>query len=487
MKVLSLLSNKVLLYLVSRYFTYFIQFVTSLIIAVKLGPYYMGIWGFVLLVLNYFQQCNFGISYSFPVFYVHYKEDNEKIDGYLVNSLLLIGVLCFLISFLFIYYFIFGIAVFDKYHLQGYAFWVLVIAILQHYQSFFIQLFRVKNRFFSVAFCQSIVVILNFICVFFFEGENLIRALIAGYVLGLLMCVLLFFIYKDLPDLKSIKFSFIIQKEILKKGFFLFLYGSCFYFIVITIRTIVSAYYTVEEFGLFTFSFTLAHAILLLLEAVSFLIAPKLLSKLSSNDSVELIETISSIRMLFITSAHFLIYVALILFPLLIEFFPKYLNALTSLNLIAVSILANSNVMGYAELLIAKNQERTLSKLAFCALLVNCTIGYLFVKLLHVSFDYVILATMIAYIIYSFSVMWNGEKIIHKRIYKSDVPSLLIRYFPLRLLLPYVSSVVVSIMQLGSVFMIIPLLLFLTLNVTLYSPMKDTILKILHKPEVVNV
>ena len=41
------LKNKVFVYLFTRYFTYGLQFIMSLIIAVRLGPYYLGIYGYI--------------------------------------------------------------------------------------------------------------------------------------------------------------------------------------------------------------------------------------------------------------------------------------------------------------------------------------------------------------------------------------------------------------------------------------------------------
>lgn len=41
-------------------------------------------------------------------------------------------------------------------------------------------------------------------------------------------------------------------------------------------------------------------------------------------------------------------------FPILLNFMPKYSNALTSMNLIALAVLMNANSSGYSTLLISK-------------------------------------------------------------------------------------------------------------------------------------
>ena len=72
-----LYKNKILFYLVSRYVTYGIAFISSLFIAAKLGPFYMGVWGFILLILNGFSQLHLGIGNSLNVLLDHNKENVE--------------------------------------------------------------------------------------------------------------------------------------------------------------------------------------------------------------------------------------------------------------------------------------------------------------------------------------------------------------------------------------------------------------------------
>lgn len=483
MNIGKVIKNKVVIYLASRYITYAVQFVTSLVIAAKLGPYYMGIWGFVLLLLNYFQQFHFGIANSFNVLYVQHKEERYECDNYIGNSLMLVSYLAAMIICLYAVSLIFGFNGFEKYNAGKYMLWVCIIAILQHYTTLFINLFRVKNLLNHVNFCQSIVVLLNFACVFFFNGESLIIALIAGYLIGNLMAVILAFTSGVMPNLSSVSINWHYQLTILKKGFYLFLYNSCFYFIIISIRTIISGFYSVEEFGMFTFSFSLAHAILLLLEALSFIIFPKVVSKLSSSIIEEVKHTIGFLREIYITSAHFLIYLALPLFPVLFYFFPKYDGSLTALNLIALSIIINVNSCGYADLLIARNKENVLMKLSFFALVLNCVIALILVKVFHVGFSYVIIATLFTYFAYSFSVMLNGEGMLSRVNWKGFLND----YFPFRLAIPYFSALILSIIQLRGLYMIIPLVLFLMLNMKTIGHIKETAVKLLFKPEVVNL
>lgn len=478
----SVLRNKVVFYLSSRYITYAVQFITSLVIAAELGPYYMGIWGFVLLILNYFQQFHFGIANSFNVLYVHHRDNKNECDNYIVNSLVLLVYLSLLVVAFYIYYRIFGLESFEKYHADKYVIWICVIGILQYFVQFFINLFRVKNQLNRVTFCQSIIVFLNFACIFFFRGEELIQWLIAGYVVGNIVCVVIAFISGSVPIRTNIIVSFNYQWSIIKKGLFLFLYNSCFYFIIISIRTIISSNYSVEEFGMFTFSFSLAHAILLVLEALSFVIFPKVIGKLSSTIIDEVESTISMLRVSYITSAHLLIYIALPAFPLLLYFLPKYEGAITTLNLIALSILMEINTYGYLELLISRNKEKTAAALSSFALFLNCMIAFLLVFVFNVGFSYVILATMITYFVFSLLVIRMGQSLLKSSTFKHALMSIM----PIRLAIPYAVALIISIISYET-FMLLPLLVFLILNTKVLIQIKDIVIKLMVKPEIVDL
>ena len=474
-----LLRNKVLFYLVSRYITYGVQFIVSLVIAVQLGPYYMGIWGFILLLLQYFQQFHLGIANSFNVLYVHHRDSQQECNNYIGNSIILVSYLSLLVLVFYLYYTIWGIQSFSKYHVDNYIIWICLIAILQYFVQFFINLFRVKNQLNRVTFCQSVIIFLNFFCVFFFQGEELIKWLVAGYVIGNMLCVLLAITSGSIPKLKNIQFNRSYQSEILKKGIYLFLYNSCFYFIIISIRTIISGHYSVEEFGLFTFSFTLAHAILLLLEALSFVIFPKVIGKLSSDNKEEVISTLTILRGLYITAAHMLIYIALICFPLLLHFFPKYADSLMVLNLISLTILINTNSYGYLELLISKNKEKTSALISFVALFINCLLALVFVYVFHCTFSYVILATMITYFVFSLLAMSFATKLINLDLNLNN-------FFPLRLLVPYAIAVFLSIMNYNMIIWL-PLVLAIIFNRSHILKMSRIAMTLVNKPEKVNI
>lgn len=479
----TLLTNKVLIYLSSRYITYALQFITSLVIAAKLGPYYFGIWGFFLLLLSYFQQVHFGISNSFSVLYVQSK-DNEQEKNYIIsNSVILISYLSVLVICVYLYYRIWGIPILNKYEIDPYFFWVCLIAILQYFHGFIVNVFRVKNKIGLVTYCQSVVVILNFLCIFFFNGSTLLIVLAMGYLVGYLSALIVFLLDKDIPRGLFHYWSSEHQKKIIKKGLLLFLYNTCFYFIILSVRTIVSSYYTVEEFGYFTFSFALAHAIMLLLESLTFLVFPKLVSKLSSPNLNEANETITRYRQAYITSSHLLVYFAMILFPFIVYFFPKYAGAITAMNIIALTILTNAHSCGYSETLISRNKEKYSAVISLVALIVNCAIAIFLAAILKVPYSFVILSTLITYLLFSSAVCYYGRKFLGQTF---GLKSFLKAYFSGRQFLPYVIALIVSILD-YNILVFLPLLVFVILNWKEIKSIINVIKRLFTSPEMVNL
>lgn len=477
-----LFKNKIFIYLGTRYGTYAIQFITSLIIAGKLGPFYFGIYGFVILIINYFQQLHFGISNSFNVLYVQNRNNDYECNNYIWNSILLVSYLSILVLCFWLYNTFVGIDSVTKYNADKYILWICAIAILEYFLQFFINLLRVKNKLNHVAFCQSIVVIFNFICVFLFSGETLIISILAGYVIGDLLCVLITIQAGVIPRFSDSIINREYHKRILKKGIFLFFYNSCFYFIIISIRTIISENYNVDEFGLFSFAFTSSHAILLLLSSLSFVVLPKVIGKLASNDMNEVESTINVLRTSYITSAHLLIYLALCFFPLLLYILPKYEESLTALNLIALTVLMSTNSYSYVELLTARNKEKLLALLSFVSLVGNCAIALFLVNLIKVNYSYVILSTMFVYFLFTFMVLKAAKK-------KIGVPTkkyMILELMPVRLMLPYMTAFVVSVLRLENIIWL-PLIVFIIMNWKTKDKLVDIVKTLINQPSVVNL
>lgn len=478
----TLCHNKLFVYLSSRYITYFVQFVTSIVIAIKLGPYYFGIWGFLLLLLNYFSQCHFGIANSLNVLLVHNKDNGKLCDKFISNSVVLYIYISICIIIGYFLYKIFHLSLFAKYHADSYLIYITIIAVLQYFNMLFINIFRVKNQLNFVTFSQSIVILLNFSCLFFFTGKTLIDFLIAGYLFGNMLCLGIALLSKDIPKLKVKDISFTFQITILKKGLFLFLYNSCFYFIIIFIRTVISYNYKVEEFGLFTFSYTLCNAIMLLLDSLAFIIFPKLISKLSCNSLNEVRDCLHKIDDGYSVAANLLIYLGMMFCPIFLLLMPKYAGARIAFNLISLSVLLNSYGFGFSLLLIARDKEKHSALISIIALGINCILAMFLVDIINCRYYYVILATMMTYMIYSLLLIYDGCKLLNNSSMFNEVKII----FSYKVIIPFLVAFFVSVFDI-QILLFLPFVIFVFLNFKRILNIKYIFSKMIKKPDFINL
>jgi O-antigen/teichoic acid export membrane protein len=211
-------------------------------------------------------------------------------------------------------------------------------------------------------------------------------------------------------------------------------------------------------------------------------IFPKIIDLLSSDDHNKISDTLESIRAGFISSSHFLIYVAMLFFPVLVIMLPKYTNALTSMNLIALAILMNTNSYGYSTLLIAKNKEKTAALISFWALILNIALAVFLSNILKVSFSYVILATLASYLFFSFLIVMKGKEAIG--VYK--IHETLINFFPLRLVIPYIAALFISLLNI--IYLIwVPIFLYLLFNMSDIKMMLCMAQKLVHNPNISDI
>lgn len=477
-----LFSNTIVFYLTSRYITYFIQFILSIIIAVKLGPYYLGIWGFLLLLLSYFGQIDFGIANSLNVLLVQNKANKDQCNSYLYNSFIITGILSILVILVAAYYHVFGFHYFDKYNIGALFYLICIVAILQYFNNLFVTVYRVYNSLIEIIINQSLIVFLSFIIVFFLKEELLINALVFIYILINVLSLVLF--VKNNPlSFKHQHFSLLLSKQIVKKGIFLFIYNCSFYFIITSERTLISYYYSIEDFGQFSFAYTLANSLMLLLNAFTFIIFPKVIHKFASENKIDILKSMDYIMINFVTLSHFLVYCAMIGFPLMLLFFPEYSKVSQMLNLIALSTLLSSNSFGYITYLIAQNKEKLAAKLSAYALVFNILIAIILIKVLHVQVQYVIFSTLIAYLFFSFFATLYSKIILDEN---NSLLSTWNSFFPLRLFIPFIVALGTAIID-NPVVNGIPLLLFLLLNYKTINEIIITTVHIIKNPKIINV
>ena len=456
--ILKIVRNKIFLYLSTRYIIYATQFIGMILVSTSLGPYNYGRWGFILLMFNYFTIINWGIPSSVNVLLVQNKNDIGKEKDYISSALVALFTLVGMVFIVAFIYYIKPFNIFIKYHIGTYFYIICVTAIINYFNDVFGKIYRIKNKLFELSLNQSLFPIYIVLIVFVFSSETLLSALLFGYFI---LSIVSFLIY---IARKAISFGGKPRKEyvllILTKGFFLFLYNSCFYLILTTTSTIISIYYSVEDYGYYMFSYSLGHSVLLILDALTFIAFPKIIDIFYRGTKEEIINTMGKIRINYVIFSHGLMYLAFALFPFFMQMIPSYSKALPALCLTALGVLLNTNSFGYNTYLIAQNDEKYIAGVSFVSLVVNVLICIL-IAYNKAPFYYVVFGMMISYIFFSLLCANRAMKMLN---INSNTIILLRSIFPLSILIPFLLGILIVW---GNYYYLsfIPFLLYFILNI----------------------
>lgn len=474
--------NPAMQYIISRYIVFAIQFVNSIFIAVLLGPIYLGIWGFVNLVTQYFAQVNFGISHSSNVI-VAINKDNTKYSSQVIgNSLFLVFFLCVFVSLLFAVNSYFELGIGEKYDFSKYSVFVMLIACFGYISSLLGNIYRIYGKYYELIFSQSILPFLILITLFFYKEEALLEVLVYCFFVSALLSLLVFLI--RMPIKINYDISSSVLKGLVTKGIFLFIYNSSFYLIVISTRFFVSNYYTPKEFGYFTFSFSMATVLLFVLEAFAFLIWPKLINRLSKLPNEEAAQLLNKIRIIYVLSSNLLVYIGIALMPVFLHFLPQYNNTYYTFAAIAITLVLYTYSFGYQGLIIAKGKEKKLAFLSFSALLLNLVFCFVGIKFLKLPYELVIFSTLATYFLYVFAISYMGKAILGD---SSNFVTVIQQSFPIRIIFPIFVTVVLIINKNNYFLFLAPLFLYLLLNIKEIKSVVQTLILIIKNPKIFNL
>lgn len=453
------LKNKIFWYIASRYGVFALQFLTTIFIAVKLDAYYFGIWSFIVLLTAIGGQFNWGIGTAVTVLCVQNKEDEQKCLDYIFNSLCLVLLTTLLPVGIAVYDRLIGIPLFDKYHLGNLVYAVAFLVILQYFATLFINIFRFRNKLIEVMIQQTLWPVVMFTLIFFATADALLLLLVCGYIFASMVALGVFF-FRSRKELFQGSYSKEISCELMKKGFFLFLYNAGFMLITLSTKTMISNYYKVEEFGYFAFAYSLSNGVILLMESLLFLAMPKVIDLLKGKDRQACAEAITMLRKNYLVPLYLLFYIVLAGSSVFFYLLPQYSRSYLPFLLIMFTLVSYSTCFGFNGYLMAQNREKQLALLVLGGLVLNVIGVYLFIRVFCLPFEYAVLGTLIAYMIYSFAVNLCALKLLGdwswRTILKENLPVVqtvlwlgtlaivLLRLHPLWLLAPLVCYIVAN-------------------------------------------
>ena len=474
-------TNKVFAYTITRYVVYAIQFVVSMLCAAKMGPYYYGIWGFIMMILSYMQRIDLGIPNAMNIILVQEKDNPELFSRTQSTGFLLFSFLCVFVALFASGNVIFGYGFMEKYPIGNLFYVVCLIAVISYFVTTCTGIYRVKHGLLEIAISQSIIPLLLLIALFISDGKELLLWFTLAYLVGNIGSLLMYLLRGKLsfsyPPSKS------MTNRIVVKGFYLFIYNACFYFILISTRTVISSNFPVEQFGYFTFAFALADAVILMLGAITFLMFPKTISKLNTTDLTQVNTTLKLLRSNYIPLVHLMMYVAFLFFPIITHFIPKYQPALPAIYMVALALIMNSAACGYSDYLMAQNKDRLIATISAVSLFANVGVALFLVKVVGCSYAYVVGATMFSYWLFSILCIYFGMRQMGVKV---KLLNILKECFPLRQLIPYLSASAVFFVH--EIWILpLPLILFVVFNMPTIRELYHTFHRLLNNPDMLDV
>lgn len=477
----SICHNQVLGYALSRYLMSGISFITSMIVAVKLGSYLLGIYGFFMLLRNYFKISNLGIPDSTTILMIQNKDSEASIACYEKNAIILTALLSFLIALFGLSHYLFDFQFISKYDLSWEFYILCVIAIITLFNDLFFKIYRVEGRIAELTFYQSIIQILCFICALLLEGRVLVTSLILSYLLGNVSSAFLFIFRGYIHFEGAVSIGHL--KEIFTKGIYLFLYNFLFYLIFISTRTAVSIWYDVSEFGMFTFAYTLSHGVILLIDAIAALLIPKLIDRFNTDDTEVIENTIQLLKINYTYTAYGLTWLLIIAFTILLYFMKDYYDAFEIVMYMSLTVVLQTHSFPYSTLLMAKNKERLVAFCSAVALFVNLLLVWLFIKTLNLNYQYLILGTWISYYLYTLMCIYYARQTISK---KSNIFLVLRECVQFAIMLPVLAGMLVAIAE-ARYLVLIPFVIYIVMNYRIFSTQMNSLLKIVKNPKIIDV
>lgn len=371
------LQNPVLLFTASRYVGYGLQFVRGMLVAKLLGPYLLGVWGFLMLVRQYLSYTSFGVQYAVNIeLAIDSLTDPTRrqmiIRVALTSTLLIAGLL----SLMGLGVQVVGIPLFKKYSFNQYALALGVIAGLDHLTQVFVNVYRVYGKLFRIAAAELFTAIVPLVVALMFRGETLVWALLAAIALSALVGISIFTVRAPFEISFSLDLRY--MRHLLSTGIPLLIYALSFYLITTAGRTIISIFYSVEAMGYYALANTITTATLLGLNAVIWVVFPDILSRTREGLVDEVVaKTVQKVNDLYGTSVFLAVFGMILALPLLFLFLPQYKSVEGTLDILLLSQAILSLSFGYNCMAIARKHQRKVAGISLIAVVVVTGLGLL--------------------------------------------------------------------------------------------------------------
>lgn len=468
-----LLRKPTILFTFNRYISYALQFIRGIILAKVLGPFYFGVWGFLMLVSQYLSYTGLGLEYAINVeLAVHDRDDNKQesqLIGVTLTATLCVGLLLLLVGFLIQR---FQIALFAKYSFSQYALILALIVALTNLNQVYANIYRVFYKLGRIALYEFVLASLPLVVIVFYQGEQLIRALLMALALAHGFGVLLY--TTKAPFSIRLQWETPLIRYLLIIGIPLLIYSLSFWLITLVGRTIISIYYSVEAMGYFSLANNLTNAVMLGLRAIVWVVFPIILTKTKYGvPDEEVWQTVRRVNTLYGTAVFLAIFSMIFLAPILFIILPQYQPTLRILIVLLMSQAVLSITFGYNSVAIARKQQIKVAGIAVVAVSFVLVLGF-GVASLGLDMIWVATAMLIGAIIFTYLQARLGEKLMNQYISPAKDK---------KTIMPLGSAVAVGLVFIGClsdyimVFSVLGLISFLAGNVSNLKQLRQFVLR----------
>jgi len=381
-----------------KYVALIIVFLKGIISARVLGPELLGVLGNLLLVLTYISYSSLGILYSMNREYVIYEaRGDEKRAKEVIStsftSLLILSALLIIV----------GIACKFVYHdeLGYYILLVFIIGVLEQFRMFYINYFRLIDKFRKINYIELINNVLAFVLIVIFIKSFKIYSVL--YAMAIADFIVFFYGYFSSKRI-HLKINPEIFKNLIVVGIPLLIYNLGFYILTTVDRIMTIKFLGYTDLGYFTFSNQIVNGTLVFITSVLFLYYPKAIKALNIENNYNkadiLKKTLNYTKYIESFGVILCLVGAILIEPFVHIIVPNYLVSINIYRILVFGVVA-TQIAYFANVFIVSNKKQIyLVYLQGVTIVVAVAFNLIFIKL-GMGIIGICLATLITNIVYS--------------------------------------------------------------------------------------
>jgi O-antigen/teichoic acid export membrane protein len=430
------LSNKIALFTMARYFVYLLLFIRGILLASYLGVEKFGVFSMIILLGQYLTFSGGGVQFAITVLLAKDKKHTSSTGrNNLISSAINFSVL---ISILLIAPLI--ILTWHQNFFEGatneYILFVALIGSLGFIQQVLLNIFRVDGLMKHIIIVELVTAIFLIAVIFFVSKDQLIWYMLTSVVITSLCSILYFFNKKQFQYNFTLTIKNVVR--LMRTGFPLLLLNISTMIITIFPQFIAGVFYGDEVMGIYSFGVRISTSVLLVFNTIVWYIFPSLISRLgdmSPDDKYNFVKKWSTILVCLLTLFSFIM---MIVMSIIFTFMPEYYDAYAVFNIIIISNIFMLSGFIFNSLIISHGGQLRLS-IFITIISISVIISSYLIATNELNYIYLGLVTLMASIIHLVVNIIFGW-----RLALSEYSLRELYIFPVKFLLPIFAVLVLS-------------------------------------------